>query len=288
MKLTNDNLHVIINVFGHRSFLFCAVVNVMFLIASCGVVKEKFSSSFKNPKSGVPAEDSSSSDNVETTSTGNGGVRGKVRGQSSRTQYLNGDPGTSLSGAKVVFPPGSLSVDTDISLEPREEMSSDSGLKNLGLDGFAQSKSTSVQVVSSGSLDLSIPFIVALPHPATAAQLMEGSGTIIVIYDTIRASDNVRLTGYFKGDQIKLNDADIRVSSKYFGTFQAIYFKPTIAPPPAIAKNIYYQPGATLLSFGGNRASVSGFTGWGSVINPFRVESGATLSTGLITRAILP
>ena len=109
-----------------------------------------------------------------------------------------------------------------------------------------------------------------------------------MIYDVIRVADGARLRGYYKTAQLKLSDKDVRLTSKYFGTYQAILFEAAAAKPPVLAKRIFYQPGMAVLTFGGNRPRVNHFAGWGSFVTPFRIDAGGFLSTGIITRAILP
>jgi len=270
---------------SRRKNLAFFAATMLISMAGCGIVKDKYKLGFKNPKNGLPAEDGNEVVTGEQTETG---VRAKVHGPNLRGQIVNGPAGTALSDASITFPPGSLAIDIDVSMEAGQDLSGDQELLDRGLDGSVVSQSASVNVTSTPPTALLSPFVLALPHPGKSELLMQGTGTIIVLYDVTRVSDGVRVRSYFKREDLKVNDKDIRISSRHFGAYQAVYFEPAKAKPAVIARPVLFQPGMTILSFGGSRARVNYFSGWGTFLAPFKVEAGDVLATGLITRAILP
>ena len=263
-----------------------ACLCVIFDLVACGIVKDKYNVSYKHRKNGTPAEDPGAE--IIPTEPTEGGVKGRVRGAGGRLQTVNGMAGSSLSDVSVFFPPGSLAIDTDVLIQSGTDLDGDAELTDRGLNGSVTARSASTQVATSAPMDAVSPFVLALPLPGNGTQLAQGTGSVLVLYDVTRVSDGTRQRGFFKQDQLKLSDRDVRFTSRYFGTYQAVYFEPARAKPPAIAKKIYFQPGMAVLTFGGSRPRVNHYAGWGSFVTPFRLEAGGFLSTGIITRAILP
>lgn len=170
-----------------------------------------------------------------TSSVTDGVTTAALSAAASTTQVVKG----SIDGSSIEFPPGSLAVDTTLSIEEGEAL--DASAADLGLvSGSLQAASLSALVSSSQSVDPLQPFTIQLPLNAAAAlALAEDTQTnLVVLYKRIEfnAASQVKL-GVLPRALIKIKDGKVRFKTTNFGVFQAMYSTETIdAEKQVVAK----------------------------------------------------
>lgn len=216
---------------------------------------------------------------------------GKVKASDSNTQVLTAAPQSSIAGSQASFPPGTLAVDTNVTIAPGPSLANNAVATQLGLGTTLASSGSAVAVTSSVPTDATQPFTLAIPLPDNGNSLALGNtdayANLIIIYTVTTASGSV-LTGIILRDLINIVNGFANFSTLHFGTYQAVV---TVAPvvqsvqiaaapvettPPA---RIYFVSGPASASFGGVLGqSVSGFQGWVHKFSPAQVGGPTTLT----------
>jgi hypothetical protein len=131
-----------------------------------------------------------------------------------------------ISGTVVSFPPGSLSVDTRVTIEEAASIATATAATLLGLPENIASSGTAVAVLANDSPDLIQPYQITLAMPAAPElRLQEDSSTLVVFYKVKVVSNGSLLLGYLPLKNLKIAGTSVSFSASHFGAFQVAYTK---------------------------------------------------------------
>jgi hypothetical protein len=232
--------------------------------------------------------------------------KGKVDANSPNVQVIQASENSKIAGSQVEFPPGSLAIDTEISMQPGQQVATDQSLQSLAIDSQVASKSTPMVVTSSVALDTSSPFSLTLPIPNTGSSLVsefpqfglaDPLSNLVIFYNVQIAAENRNVAGIIPRRDIEIVNGYARIFTRHFGTFQtAILTKPVespvqiaavpLPPPPnpmsndsGIASRRYYVKGPATTS--GGQSSI--IRAWVPTVSPMIVGTTSTLTVGVMS-----
>ncbi len=256
--------------------------------------------SFMNHSNESSQTDNRNSVVVVNAQDENGVATGSITSESGVTQVLYASSDSSIAGSSISFPPGSLAIDTDVSISVGATIASDETISELGLDNSITAAAPPVTFFSSVALDAAQAFTISLPLPdSSGLRLQESDTNIVVFYKVNKVVGGGFFTGIIATENIALDKGYAVVSTNHFGTFQVAYLKrkltssvevasaetpalPTVeAIPPVktvVTKSQTFVRGFLSFSFN-NIPEKSGLQGWGHTVNPARVGSAGTSLT---------
>ncbi len=180
-------------------------------------------------------DDSGGGDKVVTPkSDTNGVVVATIDPNATNAQTIKSSDSSSIKGSSVTFPPGSLAIATDITLEAGLPVANAAAASELGLNGATlREASPTVVVESSVNGEAAAPFTlaIALSSPAT---LIGENDNLIVIYKVEKADGTFAL-GVIPTGSLTIDGASVTLSTKSFGAYQAAYSSVAIAEAKEVA-----------------------------------------------------
>lgn len=190
-------------------------------------------------KGAEEATDTASSQLTETntsvTASPPGPRTATIKASVATAQQLAAAPDSSLRGTSVTFPPGSLAVDTVISMQEGETLATDDIARDLGVNdsqAFAAA-GPAVSITSSELIDASQAFTVNLTIANDSALRLDNL-TLVVIYKVRKASaGGAYSVGYIAHDKLQVNSGSVAFETVYFGSYQAVYTRVSIPTPNA-------------------------------------------------------
>lgn len=231
-------------------------------------------------------------------------AKATIEGNSQNTQVVQASANSKIAGAQVEFPPGTVSISTEIAIQPGQAVATEQTLQSLAIDAKVASRAPSLVVTSTVALDTTAPFSVTLPVPSAGLTLAtefpqfgmnDPLGYLVVFYNVFIAAENRYVAGVIPRKEIEMVNGYARIMTRHFGTFQtALMTKPleTAAqvaaaplPPPPVAANgetismskRYYIDGAATTSVG----AVSDFRSWFASVSPMMVGTSSTMVVGV-------
>ena len=235
----------------------------------------------------------------------NGATSGVIAGGSKSTQVISASTNSTVAGSNIEFPPGSLAISTEVTIQAGSNLATKSVLSQLNVTSEVASSATSVAFTSSVATDAVVPFTVAIPLPDTSSlALLDPFANLIIIYHVTKASSsNADFTGIISRDAIDTSTGFARFAVSHFGTYQAVITKTLVQaveiaaapivkakkviPPGVITDRFYFSRGPMPASFGGDAAqNIGHFKGWVHAFGPSKVGTQSTLSTGKISKAL--
>ena len=97
---------------------------------------------------------------VSATAGVNGTVTGLVTANSVNSQLLQASDSSLIAGSSVLFPPGSLAIDTTVTLAPGSPLTNSAFEKSVGVSSTATAASQPVVLAASVQQDANLPFII--------------------------------------------------------------------------------------------------------------------------------
>jgi hypothetical protein len=233
---------------------------------------------------------------VPTVDLGDGSVQGALSATSQDIQVLQASDDSVVAGSLAEFPPGSVAIDTQMTIGPGVAIDTEENLNELKLDTSVLASASSVVIASTVALDTNSDFTMQIPVPQhSGLRLVDLLDNLVVIYKVKKSSANgAEFTGLLTRSELEIVGNFVRFTTSYFGTFQAIITKTPVVEKKEVAvkptpkfKNVYYVKGFASSTFGddgGQRAD--GFQGVFHKFKPAVVKADAKskLSTGFVTK----
>jgi hypothetical protein len=174
---------------------------------------------------------------VETDES-NGAATGKLDPNADKTQTLNAASGSAVQGSVVEFPPGTLAVETDITLEEGEDLLSAEFVDSLGFDPDKFTPASGALLIkSSAEVNPQAPFTLNIPldekllAKANALRLQgeDPLDRLLMFYKQIDYSKDKQVTlGLLPRKDLTVEDKVVTVDSSFYGVFQAVMAKEII------------------------------------------------------------
>ena len=222
---------------------------------------------------------------------------GLVSADSPAIQLLQAAENSSIAGTTAEFPPGTLAIATEITIEPGASIAHSTAATNLNLSSEVAATAPAVQVTAATAQDTAQAFTVSLLLPdETALRLQDNRGgyeRLVVLYRVQSVTDNTEKTGYVGRASLEIKDNLVRFKTRHFGTFQAILTRTVLPEPtkalitPAVlakpSRNVWFVPGSTGVVFANDAERGAGIQGWILGYTPATVSN---FERGLQTTAI--
>ena len=235
----------------------------------------------------------------------NGTTSAAISRTSALTQELGASPNSSVAGSRILFSPGSLAVDTEVTIQAGTSLATSAVFNQLGVNSQVASSANAVTFATSVPTDAVVPFTVAIPLPdSSSLYLSDPFANLIIVYSVSKASlGNGQFTGIIGRAAIDSSSGFARFAVSYFGTYQAVITKTLVQPvevaaapsvkvikvikPGVISDRFYYGRGPMPASFGGDvPQNKAHFKGWVHAFAPSKVGTTSTLSAGKISKAL--
>ncbi len=195
--------------------LYTTIAMVTFLSTSC------FKVGVSNIGSTLVPGNTFKTTQVKAAATVDGGVSAAIDISSGSNQMLKAEEGSAIQGTAASFPPGSLSINTSISIEESASIATSTLTSELNLQTDITQSGTAVSIQSASPMDARQPFSLSIPLPALSA-LASGDlwANLIVIYRVSVQADKKVISGVIPRSEIIIKDGIAQINSLYFGSFQ--------------------------------------------------------------------
>ncbi len=231
---------------------------------------------------------------VQTVDAGAGAVVGNLTASSGDIQVIQASGDSDIAGSLAEFPPGSLAVDTSITLGPGVSIATPSNLNQLALDPEIVASAPSVTISSSVALDTSSGFTMQIPVPSgSGLSLQDALANLVVIYKIKKVADNGDFSGLLTRGHLEIAGGYVRFTTTFFGTFQAIITKKLVEETKEVAvkaepkfKKTFYTKGFATATLGDDTPRSEGYLALFHSLTPATVKADADskLSTGLMIK----
>lgn len=194
------------------------IILIICLGSGCGLVRRIKGDSF-GPRADRQGAESPEEDLLTTIKSEDGlAVSATVSASSTKAQKINASERSNLSGSSVIFPPGSLAVDTTVTMEDGVDLAADGVLAELGVKD-ATSVSEALVATSSPEIDPVQPFTVFIAS-TSGATLLQDISQLFVVYKVKRVGEDKIFAGIIPTSKISVSTAGVRFSVNHFGSFQ--------------------------------------------------------------------
>lgn len=178
-----------------------------------------------------------------------GAATATIAADANRSQLVKASANSQIAGTSVEFPPGSLTQDTQITMQAGPSLAGTVAIvagAAAGGDGAAPveiaASATALTIESSAKVDAAAPFTLTLSLPdATAGAGLRGFDLknpyerLIVVYEVRKYSEGGgKFVGLIPRDRIDLVDGYAAIATQWFGTYQAIITTTKIDVPAPI------------------------------------------------------
>lgn len=253
---------------------------------------------------------------VVATTVEKGVATGLVQPSTDTVQVVPAAENSKIAGASAEFPPGTVAIATEITIQPGENIATDAVVSELELGDQIAASATPVSVTSAVAIDTTQPFTVSIPLPDETAlrlQAVDVLEKLAVLYRVVKVAEGAEKVGYVTRKSLDVKDGFVRFQTRHFGTFQAIFTRDVLpepakelladsipeapkeepgveeeseAPVKAVRK-IWYVAGAAGAVFDGNLARSGGLQAWAHALEPAKVDSGAfSLQSGVVSKSV--
>lgn len=195
----------------------------VFLLSACGGSGTLMR--FDQPQPQQISIDFDNGESVKPKFSSGGVVTASIDPDSDVTQIIQAASDSAIADTAVAFPPGSLAIATDITVQ----VGSDSLTEALSLElplsagNSVVSGGTPVQIDASNVADLKQPFVLALAIPAAPGLVGDSTDRLAIMYQ-VKKDNGTRLeAGIVPRSQLNLENGKILFPSQYFGWFRAVY-----------------------------------------------------------------
>jgi hypothetical protein len=164
----------------------------------------------------------------------NGRTKGAVSANAMFTQVLEAGSNSSISGSSAAFPPGSLAIDTEVSLATSSTIGNTATLERLELGTEVARSGAAVEILSSTPTDAAAPFTLAIPLPDGSGLTLSAdqwSNLSIIYYVKKVSQGSAGFTGIITRNMLDISSGYAKFTATFFGTYQAIITAKPIDKP---------------------------------------------------------
>ncbi len=169
---------------------------------------------------------------IQTTEEA-GDVTGSYSAASNRYQTILASSSSAVSGASVIFPPGSLSFSTSIILGEGSDAASADVLAQLGLDSSAVSGvGSSLYVSASDATDLIVPMSLSLPLFSSSSLFLDAdTSRYAVAYVGIKLETKETSVGLIPNKEITFKDGNATFETSTWGSYRLVQISEEVEKP---------------------------------------------------------
>lgn len=178
--------------------------------------------------------DSTSTVIVPVESSADGSMSATLSAQSGDTQAVVAPDGSAVAGSSLRFPPGTLGVDTVVTMEEGVSLANMDITTELGIGGVQASGASAALVISnSAKIDATQPFTVSLVlDNGSGLHLQQPNMQLVVFYKIIKAEEgSATFVGIIPNNELIVSGKNISFMTRFFGSFQAVYVPTEVAVP---------------------------------------------------------
>ncbi len=161
---------------------------------------------------------------AEVKSDENGVLTAKISSGSKTSQLVSASENSGIKGSAVQFPPGALSIDTDISIEEGSSLATSSSTEELGIgDNALTPASSAVVLTSSTEADAVSPFALSIPMLDGMGLTIMSTDNLIVMYKIKKYKEGGKIVlGIMTKSQLTIAENKVTFSTQYFGSYQVV------------------------------------------------------------------
>ena len=205
--------------------LFEAVL-ALALATSCEKLLPSDTAKIDFNKENSPAQTDSTDDGyrqAEIVSDSEGAVTGRIT-ESASGHLLKASSASSIQGATVRFPVGSLGIGSEVTLEPGVDLATPGSASDLGLSDITLTKASNPVVVTTTS-DPSAPFTLSIPLPDTSLTLGDDDRYefLVVLFKIQLPRTKKFITGIIPRMFLAVKNGAVEFETEHNGSFQAVY-----------------------------------------------------------------
>ncbi len=151
-------------------------------------------------------------------------VTASVSKDSTMTQVVEASKSGAISGATLSLPPGSLALDTEISIEEGASIASTVVASELQLNQAVEPASPAVVVQSTTDADAAQPFTLAIPMSGSVGLRLAGIDPkkLAIIYRVIQyGNGGINVVGIIPYKELTIQNGNlVTFETRYFGSYQ--------------------------------------------------------------------
>ena len=185
------------------------------VISGCGFMEQVG----LHQESSSATTDSSAIDMPNVTSKRDGVFAVAYDPNSNATQLISTGIDGEIAGASITLPPGTLGIETEVSLEegvtlPIEEIKEELGLSG---DDFVAS-GPAVVISTTQTLEATNPFTIAIPYNPAISLAESDTPYLVILYRTLRKDGSVR-SGVIPNSKFAIKENTVELRGRYFGSY---------------------------------------------------------------------
>ena len=239
------------------------------LIANLGACLQDPAMLPKQNGAALTNKSSSTSQAVATTTERTGAERASLSANATLAQEITVSDQSAIAGTTITFPPGSLSISTDITIEESVQVATANTAAELGLGDSFGKVGAAVSIQPVVRLDPAQPFTVSLTIPDGASlSLTDALSTLLVIYKVQVFAENKTVVGIIPRSELVVDGKNVSFKSSYFGAFQSTFANEVFTDPKQVVSATQIQTKQEVANL--PQISVSGRS-------PFIVGAGQTV-----------
>jgi hypothetical protein len=175
---------------------------------------------------------------VPTTTSGDE-TSGLVSADSEENQIVRADSNSKAAGSSAEFPPGSLPSNSNISLKQGSSVASSSVAMVLAGSGVSfKSTGNPISFSANPNVDARSAFNFRIPNFNGTSLVEEESTHLVVVFEAYSNERKSFITGIIPTAELVVEGSNIKVSTRYFGTFQAAFVNQKIDKRLEIFKSV--------------------------------------------------
>lgn len=196
------------------------LVNVYALVTLCFTLNGCFKMDVVHSGTDSVRGKTSKTSLVQAVTSETGAVTAAFSAQSTTTQILSAAASETMSGTVLALPPGTLTIDTSISIEESAPIATETMGAELGINAVMQQTGTPVSVQTDVPMDAKQPFTLSMPLPVLGLTDDDKWTNLIVIYKVKLAADGLTVAGVIPRSEIVVENNVAKISVMNFGAFQ--------------------------------------------------------------------
>jgi hypothetical protein len=167
---------------------------------------------------------------LTTKADQSGAESANVRANVNYTQTMSVSDGSPVAGTSVSFPPGSLAVDSEMTIEEGVTLATEGLAAELGIGENIDHTVTAVSVQPTKASDPAAPYTVTLGLSPSAGLLdSEDKSKLIVLYKVRSVAEKRILAGIIPRKLLEVDGNLVKFTARHFGVFQLVYTKTIVA-----------------------------------------------------------
>lgn len=207
---------------------------LMMTLASCTYIPNLFKDSTKSGKRQAKAPTDQDKTVILSNQSHDAGITTATLDATSSLRQQITVTESELAGSSIEFPPGSLAVSADITIQASAPLATSGTAAELGVAGNFVQTGPAVLVTSSVAQDAIVPFTMTIPLQGTSSLRISADirdENLVVLYKVKGESDQQTVSGIIPRSSIIVRNDFAEFTASRFGSYQAVYLSQPVENP---------------------------------------------------------